>query len=57
MERHCGDGVLQVGMMDPADLEARNALQFITAKTNTPTEVFVISSTDYKKVLDGIAEY
>lgn len=47
------EGVLQVGMIDPSDLEARNALQFITSKSNTPTEVFVISSSDYQKVLEA----
>ncbi len=47
------DGVLQVGMLEPNDIEARNALQFISAKNSTPSEVFLISYADFKQVLEG----
>ena len=47
------DGVLQVGMLEPMDIEARNALQFISAKTSTPSEVFLISYSDFKQVIEG----
>lgn len=47
------NGVLQVGMLDPMDLEARNALQFITSKSNIPTEVFLISYEDFQAILEA----
>ena len=47
------DGVLQVGMLDPNNIEARNALQFISAKNSTPSEVFLISYSDFKQVIEG----
>ncbi|MEI6494466.1 MAG: GspE/PulE family protein [bacterium] len=36
------DGVLEVGMVDPANLEARDALQFITSKNEVPFKIFQI---------------
>ena len=34
------DGALEVGMVDPSDLEARDALQFIAAKLGMPFKIF-----------------
>jgi len=45
------DGVLQVGMVDPEDIEAREALQFIVSKLNVPFKVFLISEEDLNAVL------
>ncbi len=45
------DGVLEVGMVDPDDIEARDALQFIAAKTGTPFKVFLISEEDFTSAL------
>jgi type IV pilus assembly protein PilB len=45
-------GVLQVGMTDPGDIEARNALQFISSKNNVQYDVFLISRTDFESVLE-----
>ncbi len=45
------NGVLKIGMLDPGNLEARNALQFIASQTNTPFEAYIISYTDFNKVM------
>lgn len=45
------DGVLKIGMLQPTDLEARNALQFIASQSNIPFEAYVISYTDYERIL------
>ncbi len=45
------DGVLKIGMLDPDNLEAKNALQFIAARTNTPFEAYVISYEDFNRAI------
>lgn len=45
------DGVLQVGMLDPDNIEALDALNFISARINMPFKVFLISPTDFERVL------
>ncbi len=47
------DGVLEVGMVDPDSIEAREALQFITYKSNLAFKIFVISLSDLNKILEG----
>ncbi len=47
------DGVLEVGMVDPSDIEARDALQFIASKLGFPFKIFQISEADFNRVLDG----
>ncbi|MBI5005123.1 MAG: Flp pilus assembly complex ATPase component TadA [Candidatus Lloydbacteria bacterium] len=37
------DGVLEVGMIDPDDIEARDALQFISSQSGVPFKFFLIS--------------
>lgn len=44
-------GVLEVGMVDPDNLEARDALQFIASKLNVPFKVFLISKTNFRELL------
>lgn len=46
-----GDTLL-VGVTDPENIEARDALQFITAKTNQPYKIFLISEADFDAVLE-----
>lgn len=46
------DGVLEVGAVDPYDLEARDALNFISAKAGIPYKLFLISEKDLNKVLE-----
>ena len=51
------NGVLKIGMLDPGNLEARNALQFIASQTNTPFEAYIISYTDFNKILAMYSGY
>jgi type IV pilus assembly protein PilB len=44
--------VLEVGMVDPEDIEARDALTFIATKVNMPFKVFLISEEDFANALD-----
>lgn len=48
------DGVLEVGMIAPENIEAREALQFISSNLDTPFKIFLISRTDFNNV---ISEY
>ncbi len=45
------EGVLEVGVTDPDNLEARDALTFISAKMGMPYKIFLISDTDFDKLL------
>jgi type IV pilus assembly protein PilB len=46
------DGFLEVGIVDPENIEARDALSFISSKENLPFKLFLISEEDFQKVLD-----
>jgi len=46
------DGVLEVGMVNPDDLEAREALQFIVSKLNLSFKIFLISENDFESILE-----
>lgn len=45
-------GVLKVGMVNPEDIEAREALKFISTSLNVPFKIFLISRSDFKSILD-----
>jgi type IV pilus assembly protein PilB len=45
------DEVLEVGMVDPDNISAIDALNFIARKTGTPFKIFRISDADLQKVL------
>ncbi len=45
------DGVLEVGMMTPDNLEARDALQFIASKLGLPYKIFQISQASFDNVI------
>ncbi len=45
------DGVLEVGIVDPDNIEALDALQFIGAKIGMPYKLFLISEIDFARVL------
>jgi type IV pilus assembly protein PilB len=45
------DGALEVGITDPDNLEARDALTFISAKVGMPYKVFLITDTDFDHLL------
>ncbi len=46
------DGALEVGVVDPDNIEARDVLNFISSKINMPFKVFVVSEDDFQKVLN-----
>ncbi len=45
------DGVLEVGLIDPDNLEARDALNFISGKIGMPFKIFLISDEDFQNVI------
>ena len=45
-------GVLEVGVLDPDNIVARDALNFISSKVNLPFKTFLISQTDFDKVVN-----
>ena len=46
------DDILEIGTIDPDNLEATEALNFITARTNIPYKIFLISNEDFESVLN-----
>src|SRR3989344_6417930 len=47
------DGTLEVGMTNPDNVAARDALQFIVSKTNLPFKIFAISQKDFDEILES----
>lgn len=47
------DGVLEVGLLDPGDIEAKNALQFIFSKNNVPFKTFLITKEAFDAVVNN----
>ncbi len=45
------EGVLEIGMVDPDDIPARDAIQFIASKLNIPYKIFLISLDDFKEIV------
>jgi len=45
------DGALEVGIVDPDNIEARDALNFISSRVNLPFKLFLISEEDFEKVI------
>ncbi len=46
------DGVLEVGLVNPDDMEARDALNFISSKIGMPYKIFLIGEADLNFVLE-----
>lgn len=46
------DGALAVGVTDPDNIEALDALQFISTRVGLPYKVFLISQSDFAKVIE-----
>lgn len=44
-------GVLEVGMVDPDDIEARDALNFISSRVNMPFKAFLITEEDFQQAV------
>ena len=47
------DGVLEVGVIDPENIQGMDALQFISSKVNVPFKIFLISNTNYKEIMEN----
>jgi type IV pilus assembly protein PilB len=47
------DGALEIGITDPDNIEAFDALQFISAKIGMPYVVFLITKPDFDRVIDS----
>jgi len=45
------DNVLEIGIVDPDNIEARDALNFISSKIGMPFKLFLISEADFEKIL------
>ncbi|OGZ35505.1 MAG: hypothetical protein A3A94_02620 [Candidatus Portnoybacteria bacterium RIFCSPLOWO2_01_FULL_43_11] len=45
------DGVLEVGMVSPDDLKAREALRFIAFRSQLEPSIFIITPSDFKNIL------
>lgn len=46
------NGVLEVGMINPDNISTRDALNFISSKVNLPFKTFIISQSDFDKVVN-----
>lgn len=47
------DGVLIVGIVNPDNIEAKDALNFISSKNNLPFKLFLVSEEDFTKAVDS----
>ncbi len=47
------DGVLEVGITDPENIQGIDALQFISTKMNMPFKIFLISKTNYQAIMNS----
>jgi len=45
------DNVLEVGVTNPENIQAMDALQFIAGKLQVPYKIFLISKSDFKKIM------
>ena len=46
------NGVLEIGITDPENIEARDALQFIATKLGMPFKIFLISTYYLKSIIN-----
>src|SRR3989338_3704514 len=47
------DDMLEVGIVDPDNIESRDALNFISSKTNLPFRIFLVSPNDFESVVQS----
>jgi type IV pilus assembly protein PilB len=47
------DGTLEIGIVDPDNIEARDAINFIASKKNIPYKISLISPEDFQKIIDA----
>lgn len=46
------EGALEVGIVDPDNIEARDALNFIVSKINMPYKIFLVTEQDFQKIIE-----
>jgi len=46
------DGVLEIGIVDPGNISAKDAIEFIASKLGVPFKLYVISYKDFKEVAE-----
>ncbi|MEK7635327.1 MAG: GspE/PulE family protein [Patescibacteria group bacterium] len=46
------NGVLNIGVVNPDDIAARDALNFISSKINLPFKTFIIAQDDFNKIIN-----
>jgi type IV pilus assembly protein PilB len=46
------DSVIEIGIVDPDNVQATDALTFITAKLNKPYKIFIIKTSTYNRLLE-----
>jgi len=46
------DGVLEVGVVNPDNIGARDAIQFISSKLNIPFKLYLISNEDFRSIVE-----
>jgi len=47
------DGELEIGFVNPDDMEARDAVSFIASKNHLSFKIYVISERDFKKIKES----
>ena len=47
------EGILEVGVLNPGNIQAMDALQFISAKLNIPFKIFLITKSDFDVILNN----
>jgi len=47
------EGVLEVGITDPENIQGIDALQFISSKIGLPFKIFLITKSDYKEIMSA----
>ncbi len=47
------DGALEIGVVDPDNIEAMDAISFISSKVGMPYKLFLISDPDFQKVVES----
>lgn len=46
------EGALEVGIVDPDNIEAMDALQFISGRVGMPFKLFIINEGDFKRIIE-----
>ncbi|MBI5140310.1 MAG: type II/IV secretion system protein [Candidatus Vogelbacteria bacterium] len=47
------DGVLEIGILDPDNIEAKDAISFIASRVGIPYKIFLISESDFHAVISS----